>query len=359
MLKILDWYILKRYLGTFVTLMILFIPIGILANLAEKIDNLLENDVTFLQAVVHYGNFTIHFANLLFPLLLFISVIWFTSKLANNTEIIAFLSSGVSYNRFLRPYIIGATIVTIFAVIAGLFIVPKASKAFNEFNETYMKGRKKQKNSVNLYRKINDNDVIYAHTFNPSSRTAKKFTLEHFENNKLLYKISARELRYNTSDSIFKLTKYVKRTITDKGDIIEKKKSLDTILNFDIDQLTPVSYVAETLDYNELETFMKEEERRGSPNMNRYKVVKYKRWSIPISAYILTIIAVAVSSMKKRGGMGVNLAIGLVIAFAFVFFDKVFSTMAIQSSFSPLVAVWLPNVVFGIVAIYLLGRARR
>ena len=143
------------------------------------------------------------------------------------------------------------------------------------------------------------------------------------------------------------------------GDIIEKKKSLDTILNFDIDQLTPVSYVAETLDYNELETFMKEEERRGSPNMNRYKVVKYKRWSIPISAYILTIIAVAVSSMKKRGGMGVNLAIGLVIAFAFVFFDKVFSTMAIQSSFSPLVAVWLPNVVFGIVAIYLLGRARR
>ncbi len=359
MLKILDWYILKRYLGTFVTLMILFIPIGILANLAEKIDNLLENDVTFLQAVVHYGNFTIHFANLLFPLLLFISVIWFTSKLANNTEIIAFLSSGVSYNRFLRPYIIGATIVTIFAVIAGLFIVPKASKAFNEFNETYMKGRKKQKNSVNLYRKINDNDVIYAHTFNPSSRTAKKFTLEHFENNKLLYKISARELRYNTSDSIFKLTKYVKRTITDQGDIIEKKKSLDTILNFDIDQLTPVSYVAETLDYNELETFMKEEERRGSPNMNRYKVVKYKRWSIPISAYILTIIAVAVSSMKKRGGMGVNLAIGLVIAFAFVFFDKVFSTMAIQSSFSPLVAVWLPNVVFGIVAIYLLGRARR
>jgi len=359
MLKILDWYILKRYLGTFVTLMILFIPIGILANLAEKIDNLLENDVTFLQAVVHYGNFTIHFANLLFPLLLFISVIWFTSKLANNTEIIAFLSSGVSYNRFLRPYIIGATIVTIFAVIAGLFIVPKASKAFNEFNETYMKGRKKQKNSVNLYRKINDNDVIYAHTFNPSSRTAKKFTLEHFENNKLLYKISARELRYNTSDSIFKLTKYVKRTITDQGDIIEKKKSLDTILNFDIDQLTPVSYVAETLDYNELESFMKEEDRRGSPNMNRYKVVKYKRWSIPISAYILTIIAVAVSSMKKRGGMGVNLAIGLVIAFAFVFFDKVFSTMAIQSSFSPLVAVWLPNVVFGIVAIYLLGRARR
>ena len=256
--------------------MILFIPIGILANLAEKIDNLLENDVTFLQAVIHYGNFTIHCANLLFPSLLLIWVICFTSELANNTEIIACLSSGVSYNRFLRPYIIGATIVSIFAVIAGLFIVPKATKAFNEFNEVYMKGRKKQKNSVNLYRKINDNDVIYAHTFNPSSRTAKKFTLEHFENDKLLYKISARELRYNTSDSIFKLTSYVKRTVTDVGDIIEKKKSLDTILNFDIDQLTPVSYVAETLDYNELETFMKEEERRGSPNMNRYKVVKYK-----------------------------------------------------------------------------------
>ena len=137
MLKILDWYILKRYLGTFLTLFVLFIPIGIMANLAEKIDNILEADVTFFEVLIHYGNFTIHFANLLFPLLLFISVIWFTSKLANKTEIIAFLSSGVSFNRFLRPYIIGATIVTIIALLGGMYVVPNASKALSMLSQRF------------------------------------------------------------------------------------------------------------------------------------------------------------------------------------------------------------------------------
>lgn len=362
MLKILDWYILKRYLGTFLTLFVLFIPIGIMANLAEKIDNILENDVPFLAVLKFYGNFTIHFANLLFPLLLFISVIWFTSKLANKTEIIAFLSSGVSFNRFLRPYIIGATIVTVVALLGGMYVVPKASKAFNEFNDQYLRsGRKKGlTNSTNLYRKINDNELIYAHGFYPKDKYALRFTLEHFEESKMTYKISASRLQYVEEDTIFRLSNYVKRTITDSGeDILEAKKSHDTIFDFNIDQLTPVSYVAETLTYPQLKKFMKEEEQRGSPNMNAYKVILYKRWSLPVSAYILTIIAVAVSSMKKRGGMGVNLAFGLVIAFGFVFFDKVFGTMAVQSDFSPLIAVWFPNVVFAILAMYLLARARR
>ena len=362
MLKILDWYILKRYLGTFLTLFVLFIPIGIMANLAEKIDNILEKEVPFLEVLKFYGNFTIHFAYLLFPLLLFISVIWFTSKLANKTEIIAFLSSGVSFNRFLRPYIIGATIVTVISLIGGMYIVPTASKDFNEFNDQYLRSSRKKKglkNSVNLYRKISDNELVYAHGFYPKDKYALRFTLEHFEGDKMTHKISASRLKYVEEDSLFRLTKYVKRTITDKGDIIESKESHDTILNFNIDQLTPVSYVAETLTYGELKEFMKEEEERGSPNMNAYKVISYKRWSLPVSAYILTIIAVAVSSMKKRGGMGANLAFGLVIAFGFVFFDKVFSTMAVQSDFSPLIAVWLPNAVFAVLALYLLARARR
>ena len=360
MLQILDRYILKRYLGTFATLFVLFIPIGIMANLAEKIDNLLESDVTFMQALAHYGNFTIHFANLLFPLLLFISVIWFTSKLANNTEIIAILSSGVSFNRFLRPYLIGSTIVTIIALAAGMYIVPKASKSFNEFNYKYLSSKKRgQKSSKNLYRKISDDEIIYAHGFYPKDKYALKFTLEHFEGSKMTHKISASRLQYVESDTIFRLSNYVKRIVKDDGDIIEKKKEHDTVFNFNIDQLTPVSYVAETLTYPELKAFMAEEEKRGSPNMNSYKVILYKRWSNPISAYILTIIAVAVSAMKKRGGMGVNLAFGLLIAFGFVFFDKIFSTMAVQSDFSPVIAVWFPNAVFALLALYLLARARR
>ena len=144
-MKILDWYILKRYLGTFVTMLLLFIPIGITVNLAEKIDKILANEVPFVEVAIYYLNFTIYFANLLFPLFLFLSVIWFTSKLANNTEVIAFLSSGVSFWRFLRPYIIGATIVCIGAYFLGTYLAPRASKGFNEFTYQYLKKGKKDR----------------------------------------------------------------------------------------------------------------------------------------------------------------------------------------------------------------------
>jgi len=363
MLQILDRYIIKRYLGTFIVLLILFIPIGIMANLAEKIDNIMAHkDLKFTQVLMYYFNFTIHFANLLFPLLLFISVIWFTSKMANQTEIIAILSSGISFNRFLRPYLIGATIVVVTALGLGMFIVPKASKFYNEFNYQYLKSSRKRNKKArveNLYRKISETEYIYAHTFFAKDRLANTFTLESFEGTELKHKISADKLRYLPKDSIFRLTNYVHRTLTDSLDRVKTKKTHDTVFNFNIDALTPVSYVAETLDYSELQDFIERETLKGSPNLNRYKVVAYKRWSLPVSVYILTIIGVAVSSIKRRGGMGANLAFGLLIAFGFVFFDKVFGTMASQSDFSPVVAVWFPNFIFCILAWYLLKVARR
>lgn len=359
MIRILDWYILKRYLVTLLLFILLFIPIAILANLAEKIDNIFENNLSFWEVIIFYKDFSLHFLYILFPFLLFISVIFFTSKLANNTEIIAFLSSGVSFNRFLRPYVVGATIISVLALLAGMFTVPKASKNYREFDEVKLKGRKEQQNTYNLYRQLNENDYIYAYAFYPSKKKASKFTLEHFENDKLIYKISADELIYREKDSVHSLKKFVMRKVGEKGDEIITKNRLDTLLNIDIERLTPVEYVAETLDYFELQKFMKEEEQRGSPNMNRYKMIAYKRWSIPIAAYILTIIAVAVSSMKRRGGMGANLALGFTVAFGFVFIDRIFSTLAIQSDFSPLLAVWLPNVFFAGLAMYLLARARR
>ena len=156
-MKILDWYILKRYLGTFLMLLLLFIPIGITVNLAEKIDKILDKEVPFPEVAEYYLNFTIYFANLLFPIFLFLSVIWFTSKLANNTEIIAFLSSGVSFWRFLRPYLIGATLVCAGALILGMYLAPAASKGFNDFKYTYLKrGGDKAQETKNVYRQIND-----------------------------------------------------------------------------------------------------------------------------------------------------------------------------------------------------------
>lgn len=358
-MKILDWYILKRYLGTFVMLLFLFIPIGIVVNLAEKIDKMLEHQVPFLEIAEYYLYFTIYFANLLFPLFLFLSIIWFTSKLAANTEVIAILSSGVSFFRFLRPYLIGATIVCAGALIAGMYLAPWASEGFNEFKYTYLKGRDEAQQTKDIYKQVNENEYIYATHFQPKTNTARNFVLEHFEGNKLKFNINATRLEYNEEDSTFTLNGFEKRIVGERSDSLISHRKMDTILPFEFDALTPVTYIAETLSYTELNDFIDQEVRRGSANINTYKVVAYKRWSTPVSAYILTIIAVAVSSMKRRGGMGINLAIGISIAFMFVFFDKVFGTIAEQSTFSPFLAVWIPNIVFGIVAIYLLQKAKR
>ena len=358
-MKILDWYILKRYLGTFFLLLLMFIPIGITVNLAEKIDKILENDVPLIEVINYYIDFTVYFANLLFPLFLFLSVIWFTSKLAQNTEIIAFLSSGVSFWRFLRPYIIGATIVCVGALFLGMFLAPQASKGFNEFKYTYLKKDAEVVETNDVYRQINENEYIYASHFQPRTNSAQNFTLEHFEGNELKFKISASRLKFNEEDTTYSLTNFQKRIVGEGGDILISEITRDTVLPFEFDELTPASYMAETLNYTELEEFIVQERRRGSGNINRYLVVAYKRWSLPVSAYILTIIAVAVSSIKRRGGMGINLALGITLAFIFIFMDKVFGTIAEQSTFSPLIAVWTPNIIFGILAIYLLYNAKR
>ncbi|WP_353779553.1 LptF/LptG family permease [Winogradskyella sp. 3972H.M.0a.05] len=358
-MKILDWYILKRYLFTFLAMLLLFIPIMITVNLAEKIGKILEKEVPFLEVAEYYLNFTIYFANLLFPIFLFLSVIWFTSKLANNTEIIAFLSSGVSFSRFLRPYIIGASLVAGFALFLGMYLAPIASEGYNNFRYTHLKGRSKLVQTKNVYSQINDNECIYVSSFDTKRKVGRNFSLEHFEGNKLKYKILADNIKYVEKDSSYLLTRYTMRTIGENGDIIETERRKDTLFAFDIDNLTPVSYIAETKTYGELLDFIERERKSGSSNIGRYEVVKYKRWSIPVSVFILTIIGVSVSSIKRRGGMGINLFFGISIALVYVFFDKIFGVMAEQSDFPPLIAVWFPNVIFGILAVYLLYNAKR
>jgi lipopolysaccharide export system permease protein len=359
MLSILDRYILRQYLGTFALLLLLFIPIGITVHLAEKIDKILEHEVPMIEVMKYLYDFTIYFANLLFPLFLFLSVIWFTSKLASNTEVIAFLSSGVSYYRFLRPYIIGATIVCIAALVFSMYLAPKASKGFNEFSYTYLKKGKQDREQSNVYTQINENDYLYVSYFNVQEKIGSNFTLEHFDGNEMKYKIAASQIKYNEADSTYTLFNYSKRKIGENFDVMERKARLDTVFSFTMEDLTPVTYIAETLNFTELNDFIKREKARGSSYINRYEVVRYKRWSLPVSAYILTVIAVAVSSVKRRGGMGVNLAIGIGIGMVYIFFDKIFGTMAEQSSFSPFIATWFPNIVFGILAIYLLRNAKR
>ncbi len=340
----------------------LFAPIGIIIDVSEKINFMIENKIPFVDIAIYYYNFTIYFTNLLFPIFLFLSVIWFTSKLANDTEIIAILSSGISFTRFLRPFLIGASIISVVVLLMGFFIVPKSSEGFNNFRYTYLRtGGKEQMrgDDTDVYRQLSDNEFIYVNSFNTVSKTAFNFSYEKFKGDKLEYKITSSRIQWNPKTKNYTMYDYTKRTVGELGDKIEKVDKKDAKFSFDLEDLTPVVYIAETLSLDKLNRFIDKERRRGSSNVNVYLVVLYKKYSIPASAFILTIIAVAVSSMKRRGGMGLSLAIGIALAFAFVFFDKIFGTLAEKSSISPLLAVWFPNIVFGILAIFLLRNAKR
>lgn len=361
-MQIIDKYILKRYLATFSVMLLLFIPIGIVIDVSEKVNRMLQNKVPFSKIALYYFDFTIYFANLLFPIFLFLSVIWFTSKLANNTEIIAILSSGISFTRFLRPYLIGASIISLFSLLMGFYLVPSASEGFNNFRYMYLRGngRNEMRQNADVFRQLDATTYIYVGSFNQDNATAFNFSLEKFnKDNTLNFKISANRIKFNEKDSSYSMYGYNKRTVGVLNDKIEVLQKKDTVFTFDLEDLTPTVYVAETLSLGELNKFIDKERLRGSSNINTYLVVLYKKFSIPVSAFILTIIAVAVSSMKRRGGMGMNLAIGIGLAFTFIFFDKIFGVLAEKSSIPPLIAVWIPNISFGILAIYLLNNARK
>lgn len=338
---------------------LLFVPIAIVVNLADNIDKLREKEVPFAEILDHYYNFSIYFSSSLLPLFLFLAITWFTSKLSANSEIIAIYSSGISIKRILRPYIVGSLIVALFSLYIGMYVVPDSTKKYNDFSYKYLKGNKKAIDNKNIFRKISENDYIFLSQFNKNNNVGTNFTLESFSGNKLIYKISSTSIRYIEDIEKFRLNNYSKRVVTDSSDIILNLRTFDTIFPFKVDDLVPLNYVAESLSYNELSKFIKTEKSRGSTNIDRYLVVKYKKWSVPFSILILSLIGFSVSSEKRRGGTGVNLAFGISVALVYVFFDKIFGVLAQQSDMSPIVAVWLPNLIFGFLAIYLLNNAKK
>tara|TARA_B100000900_G_scaffold297701_1_gene256229 strand:+ start:450 stop:1526 length:1077 start_codon:yes stop_codon:yes gene_type:complete len=354
-----DKYILKKFLVTYILIQALFVPIAIVVNLADNIDKLLAKQVSLVEILDHYYNFSIYFSSSLLPLFLFLAITWFTSKLSSNSEIIAMYSSGVSIKRILLPYMIGSLIVAVFSLLTGMFIVPESTKKYNDFSYKYLKGNRKATENKNIFRKINEYEYIFLTQFNQKNNVGTNFTLENFQGEKLKFKISSTSIRYIPDTKKFRLNNYTRRTITDSVDIIQNRRTFDTIFSFKVDDLTPLNYVAESLDYRELINFIEIEKDRGSTNIERYLVVKYKKWSIPFSIFILTLIGFSVSAEKRRGGTGVNLAFGICVAMVYVFFDKIFGVLAQQSDLSPFIAVWLPNIIFGILAIYLVYNAKK
>lgn len=266
-MKILDWYILKRYLLTFFMMIVLFIPIGIIVDLSEKVDKMIQKKAPMNEILLYYVSFIGYFANILFPILLFLSIIWFTSKLANNTEIIAIQSSGVSYMRFLRPYIIGATIISIIVFFMGMFIVPAASTVYNDFWNKYIRSSKVESVS-DLYNQFTDNDYLYVSSFNYEDKRGYNFSVEHFDGIRMTEKINAETIQWIDSTQTYRLTNYSKRKIGASDDIIERKEQLDTIFKFKIDDLMPMEYTAENKNLFELDKFIERERMKGSPNLN-------------------------------------------------------------------------------------------
>jgi lipopolysaccharide export system permease protein len=334
----------------------LFIPIGIMVDFAEKIDKFRENEVPGDLILSYYIDFVWYFGSQLYPVFLFLAVIFFTSRLATNTEITAILSSGLSFQRFSKPYFISTSLIVVFALIAGMFIVPKSNQNFNEFISENIKSEEKRKTS-RLFKQINDIEYIYVSSYDPSRKRGLNFTLENFDGNELRHKITATTIRWD--DSIFRLTNYVKRSIINDQEIIKRVTRLDTILDFDIDDLAPLNYVAETLNFFELNELIRYEKKAGSPLINSHLLVRHKRYTIPLSCFILTLIAISVSSFKRRGGTGSNLAIGVSLGFLFIFLDKIFSVLVIKSNFSPAIASWGILLIFLIIAVLLLKKAIR
>lgn len=358
-MKLLDKYILKKYLGSLLLVIALLLPIAIAINVSEKVDKLIraakDYNLTFLDILRdYYGNFIVIYGNTFMPLALFIAVIFFTSKLANNTEIIAIHSAKISFNRFLYPYFIGASIVFLFSLATNHFIVPKSNKTFNYFERNYIKKKKASQNYLtNINLQLNPTEYIFFDSYTVDRKSGNKFAYEKYNGNRLVYKLMADNISWNEKDSLYKLTTYKERTYLKTRDKISHGFRKDTTFNFLPKDLITVDYLAKEMPSPELFSFIKKLKNRGVKNLNTYLVELHKRTSLPASTFILTIIAAALASRKKRGGMGVSLAIGISLMFIYVFFLKISEVLGAGAETNSLIMVWLPNIIFGILATYL------
>jgi len=361
--KILDWYILKRYLVTFLFTLLILIPIAIAIDIAEKIDNFLANeDLSFFTVIdEYYKNFVIYYSNTFMPLALFIAVILFTSKLASNTEIVAMINARISFTRLLYPYFIGATLITIFAILMNHFVVPNSNKVRKEFEKAYIhKYKRNQYKYVNNFSlQLNDSTYIYVKSFNLHNNLGSHFSIEGYDGVELKSKLYSDQIKWIEKDSTFKLTNCKIRLLHSKRDSIQYFYNIDTTFAFTPKDLMYKSTLAQELPSYELTKFIDLSRERGVKNLNSHLVELYKRTSLPMSSYILTLIAVALAFRKKRGGVGVNLALGIGIMFLYVFFLKVAEVLGSVAGSSPLIYVWVPNLLFGFLALYLYYNARK
>ena len=361
-LKKLDWYIIRQFIGTYVYSILILSVIIIIFDVSEKIDDFTEEraaDATIWDIIFdYYLNFVPFFVNQFNALFVFISVIFFTSKLASRTEIIAILTSGVSYGRLLRPYIIGAAFLTLTNLVMTLFVIPESNKIRVEFEDRYIHSAPRF-TERNIHLKLDQNSYAYFQSFNINRNTGYQFSLETFEGQELTFKLLATFAKWDSVEQHWDIQDYMIREIDGEEERIRTGKEMDTALT-----ITPTDFKLwenniETMNQAELSAFIERERLKGSDLVNTYLVEKYKRYAFPVASLILTLMGFAVASRKVRGGIGMHLGYGILLCFTYILFSQLFFVYASKGGIAPIIAVWIPNIIYAGITVFLLGKAQR
>jgi lipopolysaccharide export system permease protein len=354
-LRIIDRYIIRKFLGTFFFCLALILTIAVVFDFAEKIDNFMEKEAP-VRAIIfdYYLNFIPYFATLFSPLFVFISVIFFTSKMAANNEIIAILNSGLSFKRMMLPYFLSALVIALFTYLLTNFVIPKANLNRMDFEDKYYRATTKRVPLMNIHRQAYKNVLVYMESFNPISQAGRNFTIEKFdEDGRLESKLSGNMVRYDTASSKWVVLNYYLRKITAKEEILTQGDRIDTALTITPSDLSMGPGFVGTMTYNELNNYVSQLKLQGSDELNLFLIEKYRRFANPFAVFILTLIGVSLSSRKVRGGIGMNIGIGLGLSFSYILFMQFASQFSIKGNLGPMLAMWIPNIMYAIVALVL------
>lgn len=356
-MKKIDQYIIKRFLLTFFFILGLIMSIAIIFDVSEQIDDFIKNDAPVGGILIdYYLNFILFYGNLFSPLLIFLAVIFFTSQMASRTEIVAILSSGVSFNRLMLPYFISATLLAAGSFYLNNYLVPKANKTRIAFEGTYIHTFKRSLDQ-RIHKQIRPGEMIYFDKYNRIKDIGYTFTYEVWDGVDLKSKLFANYVKWDTTTSMWTLENYYIRTYVDGEEFIRRGKSLDTTFAFLPTEFEGRVEDTQMMDVNELDEYIEEQRIKGSSNIPYYLIEKHSRNALPFSTYILTIIGVSMSSRKVRGGLGAHIAAGLALAVTYILAMKVSTVYATNAGLDPLIAAWIPNVLYGFLAVFLFLRA--
>lgn len=357
-LKILDWYILKTFLGTYLMATILFLAVIAMFDVTEKLD-------AFLNAPIketlfdYFASFLPYFANQLSPLFVFISVIFFTTKMAGNSEIIAILASGVSYSRLLRPYMMGAAIIAAMTFALSNYIIPPTNVNRIKYTNKYVRN-KAVESGVNIQMQVEPGVVAYIGRFENATKTGYNFSLDKFKDKQLVSRMTAQTAYYDSTRMYhWRLSSYMIRDFNGMREKIRKGSSLDTIITIEPKDFLISANDHETLTTPQLTEYIERQKMRGVANIKGFEIEKERRIAATAAAFILTLIGMSLSSKKVKGGMGLNIGIGLGLSFSYILFSTVTSSFAVNGLTSPFVAMEIPNIVYLAIGIFLFWKVAR